>query len=127
MRTKIPMLLLATALPAQADAVEKLDLKVLYAGVKDHPRTEQWRAFLTGHTRSVAIADVTTLADGDGKDADVVILDCPDPLVRNAAGSVDRISVPRPKGVTVAFDRPTIVVGGMTLHTDHLQLKSNWL
>lgn len=120
----LPVLLFAAVLPAQ---IQKLDLKVLYAGVPDHPRTEQWRTFLAAHTTSVALADVKTLADGDGRDADVVILDCPDPIVRKADGNPERIAVPSPKGLTAAFDRPTIVVGGMTLHTDHLQLKSNWL
>jgi hypothetical protein len=120
----LPVLLFAAVLPAQ---IQKLDLKVLYAGVVDHPRTEQWRTFLAAHTTSVAVVDVKAIADGDGKDVDVVILDCPDPIVRKADGQPERIDVPAPKGVTVSFDRPTVVVGGMTMHTDHLQLKSNWL
>jgi len=124
MRTWLPVLLFATVLPAQA---AKLDLKVLYAGVADHPRTEQWRAFLAAHVAHVALTDVKAIADGSGTDADVVILDCPDPIVRKADGNPERIAVPSPKGLTAAFDRPTIVIAGMTLHTDHLQLKSNWL
>ena len=72
----LPVLLFAAVLPAQ---IQKLDLKVLYAGVVDHPRTEQWRTFLAAHTTSVAVVDVKAIADGDGKDVDVVILDCPGP------------------------------------------------
>lgn len=120
----LPVLLFAAVLPAQ---IQKLELKVLYAGVVDHPRTEQWRTFLAAHTTSVAVVDVKAIADGDGKDVDVVILDCPDPIVRKADGQPERIDVPPPKGVTVSFDCPTVVVAGMTMHTDHLQLKSNWL
>ena len=110
---------------ACAQDAPKLDLKVLYAGVPDHPRTEQWREFLTTHTAGVTVVDVKQLADGAGADADVVILDCPDPIVKNAEGRPERIAVPRPSGLTLAFGRPTIVVGGMAMITDDLHLKSN--
>ena len=117
--------LLAAAVLAQQE--HKLELRVLYAGVPDHPRTGQWREFLAAHTAGVTVTDVKQLADGDGADADVVILDCPDPIVRNASGKPERIDVPRPRGVTLAFGRPAIVVGGMTMLTHKLHLKSNWL
>ncbi len=124
MRILVPALLFTGLAAAQAP---RLDLKVLYAGVKDHPRTAQWREFLGGHGATVTFAEVEKLADGDGKDADVVILDCPDPIVRSATGNVERIAVPVPKGVTVAFDRPVVVIAGMAIHTDRLHLKSDWL
>src|SRR5262245_18993599 len=100
MRTLLPTCLFAVVATAQA---QKLDLKVLYAGVPDHARTAQWREFLAQHTARVTVADVKELADGDGKDADVVIVDCPDPIVRKADGNPERIDVPAPKGLTAAF------------------------
>ena len=111
--------------PAQQEP--KLELKVLYAGVPDHPRTEQWREFLGKHTAGVTVIDVKQLGDDTQVDADVVILDCPDPIRKNAEGRPERIDVPRPSGLTLGFARPTIVVGGMVMITDHLHLKSNWL
>lgn len=125
MRRFVAPLLFASVLAAQEAA--KLDLKVLYAGVPDHPRTAQWRAFLEQHTQQVTVVDAKQLADGDGATADVVILDCPDPIVRKADGTPERIAVPKVEKLTVAFGRPVIVVGGMAMVTDHLQLKSNWL
>lgn len=127
MRVLAPPLfaVLVPFVPAQQEP--KVDLKVLYAGVPDHARTEQWREFLSKHTAGVEVIDVKQLADGAGADADVVILDCPDPIVKNAEGRPERIAVPRPGGLTLAFGRPTIVVGGMAMITDGLHLKSNWL
>jgi hypothetical protein len=124
MRALVTPLLAATVFAQQQPT---LDLKVLYAGTPGHVRTEQWRAFLAEHTAGVTITDVKTLADGDGADADVVILDCPDPLVRDDQGQVQRIAVPVPAGLTRAFGRPAIVVGAMAMLTDRLHLKSNWL
>lgn len=124
MHKLLPVWLFATVAPVQA---QSLDLKVLYAGVAGHARTAQWREFLGQHGAKVTVAEVKTLADGDGQDADVIILDCPDPIVRKADGQVERIAVPTPNGLTAAFGRPTIVVGGMVMHTDRLHLKSNWL
>lgn len=125
MRIVLPPLLLLPVLAAQE--TPHLDLKVLYAGVPGHARTQQWREFLAKHTQGVAVVDVTQLGDDVVSDADVVILDCPDPLVRNAEGQVQSIKVPRAKALTTRFSRPTIVVGGMVMLTDGLHLKSNWL
>ncbi|HEX5051671.1 MAG TPA: hypothetical protein VFZ65_07870 [Planctomycetota bacterium] len=125
MRLLLAPLLLAPVLAAQT--APKLELKVLYAGVPDDPRTEQWREFLAPRTKGFTVLDVEQLGDDTVTDADIVILDCPDPIVRNAAGNPERIKVPRPRNLTAAFGHPTIVVGGMALITDHLELKSNWL
>jgi hypothetical protein len=127
MRVLAPPLLAALVPFVPAQQEPKVDLKVLYAGVPGHARTEQWREFLAKHTAGVTVTDVKQLADGAGADADVVILDCPDPIVKNAEGRPERIAVPKPAGLTTAFARPTIVVGSMAMITDGLHLKSNWL
>jgi len=128
MRTLVLPWFAAAVLPlAHAQEEAKLDLKVLFAGVPGHARTAAWRDFLTKHTAGVTIVDVKQLQDGDGADADVVVLDCPDPIVRNADNQPGGIEVPRPKGLTLAFGRPTVVVGGMAMVTDDLHIKSNWL
>lgn len=117
--------LAALSLPAQEN--EKLDLKVLFAGVAGHARTEQWQQFLARHTRDVRVLDVQAFTEADAEGADVVILDCPDPILRDGNGRPTRVAVPMPKQLTAGFARPTIVVGGMAMVTDRLQLKSNWL
>jgi hypothetical protein len=118
--------LLVTAVLAAQEA-QRLDLKVLYAGVPKHARTEQWREFLAPRTKSFTAVHVEQLTEDNVGDADLVILDCPDPILRKADGQAERIAVPEPKHLTAAFGRPTIVVGGMTMVTDRLDLKSNWL
>ena len=118
-------LLFAPALCAQEAPAPKLDVKVLYAGVPGE-RTDEWRAFLTPRAASVETVDVEQFSEADANGFDLVILDCPDPLVRKD-GKVQRIRVPKPKQLSASFDRPTIVVGGMALITDRLELKSNWL
>ncbi len=126
------MLLAATtaaqegAAPAPA-ADQHLDLRVLYAGKPDDARTAAWREFLQPRTNGFAVIDVEQLTEQSMGDADVLILDCPDPIVRNAEGKAERISVPRPKSLTAAFDRPTVVIGGMAMITDRLDLKLDWL
>lgn len=126
-------LLCTAALVAQEGAAppaapdQHLDLRVLYAGKPDDARAAAWRAFLEPRTNAFAVIDVEQLTEQSMGDADVLILDCPDPIVRNAEGKPERISVPRPKSLTVAFDRPTVVVGGMAMITDELSLKLDWL
>ena len=56
----------------------------------------------------------------------MVILDCPDPIRRGEDGKATRIAVPKLQ-LDVAFDRPAIVVAGLALRTDRMDLKSNWL
>ncbi|MFO1078231.1 MAG: hypothetical protein U1E73_10975 [Planctomycetota bacterium] len=125
MRTLVTPLLFVGAILAQ-DAPH-LALKVLYAGVPDHARTAGWREFLQPKVDRFTVIDVTQLTREAAGDADVVILDCPDPIVRDAAGKPTRIAVPRPQAVDADFGLPTIVVGGMAMITDGLHLKSNWL
>ena len=93
----------------------------------DDARTAAWREFLAPRTAGFSAIDVEQLTEQSMKDADVLILDCPDPIVRNAAGNPERINVPRPKALTAAFDRPTVVIGGMAMVTDRLDLKLDWL
>lgn len=125
MRTLLPLLLFVTVLAAQE--APRLELDVLYAGKPDHARTAQWREFLEPRVKSFTVVDVEKLTKDNVGDADVVVLDCPDPIVRNADGRAESIRVPRPAGFGVDFGHPTIVVGGMAMITDDLELKSNWL
>ncbi len=110
-----------------ADRHAKLDLDVLYVGAPEHPRTTAWRDFLAPRTAGFRVVDAESFAEADAAGADVVVLDCPDPIVRDENGRPTRIAVPQPKQLTASFATPTVVVGGMALVTDRLQLKPDWL
>src|SRR6185436_2532729 len=93
MRVLSIALLFAVCLPGQtASRPERVDLKVLYAGVPG-PRTEEWRAFLEARTAACTTitTEQVTRAAADG--FDVVVVDCPDPIVRNDQGGVERLNV----------------------------------
>ena len=109
---------IVAALREQLDTLDH----VMLAGFTHEPVVA-----LSEKLAALTVVDAKQLADGDGADADVVILDCPDPIVRKADGNPERIAVPKVEKLTVAVGRPVIVVGGMAMVTDRLQLKSNWL
>lgn len=128
MRPILPVVLsLAPLLPAQSPESEQLDLRVLYAGVPDAPRAAAWRTFLEPRTTGFEAIAAGELSVAASEDFDVVVLDCPDPIMRDENGRPTRIKVPETPGLTATFGRPVIVVGGMALRTDRLDLKSNWL
>jgi hypothetical protein len=115
--------------PAQAPtpaANQKLDLKVLYAGVPG-PRTDEWRAFLEPRTagfQAIATEQVTAEA---AKGFDVVVVDCPDPVVKNDKGEVQRLAVPKAPGIGADFGRPVVFGGAMAMVPNQLELLLGWL
>jgi hypothetical protein len=132
MRNLFPAPLLVCAIAAQHPATpqeprQHLDLAVLYAGVKDHARAAEWQEFLAPRTRKFEVVASEDLSRERAHGFDVIIVDCPDPLVKNAQGQVDRIDVPKAPGITLDFGRPTIFVGGMAMIADRLKLKLGWL
>jgi hypothetical protein len=128
LRLAVPLLACSLLCGQEAQQTDqKLDLKVLYAGVPDHARTEAWRAFLAPRTLAFTVVDAAQFTEADAASADVVVLDCPDPIRKDDQGRPTRIDVPRPKQLTAAFDRPTIVIASMAIVTDRLDLKANWL
>lgn len=124
----VPFVLLGL-LPAQAppDAAQKLDLKLLYAGVPGHPRTEDWRAFLQLRAKAFKVIATEQVTVETAKGFDVVIVDCPDPTVRDAAGKVERLNVPKAPGMGADFGRPVVFVGAMAMVPQRLDLMPGWL
>ena len=118
--------LCATAAVAQVPE-PRLDLEVLYAGVAGSPRAEDWRQFLASHVGAVEVIDTKDLTRQKAAAFHVVVLDCPDPIVRDAGGKPLRIATPAAPGVGVDFGKPIVVVGGMAMVPDHLHLKLGWL
>ena len=128
MRSPLVVLLCAGALPAQVspDPLPKMDVKVLYAGVPG-PRTEAWRAFLAPRTAGFeAIATEQVTVDA-AKGFDVVVVDCPDPTVRDDKGDVTGLKVPKAPGIDKDFARPVVFVGAMVMIPHRLEWKLGWL
>ena len=130
MRHLATSFLILGLVPAQAPPTptgnQKLDLKVLYAGVPG-PRTDEWRAFLEPRTAGCqAIATEQVTADA-AKGFDVVIVDCPDPTVKNDKGEVQQLAVPKAPGIGLDFGRPVVFVGAMAMVPHRLDLMLGWL
>ena len=58
---------------------QKIDLKVLYAGVPDAPRTKDFTDFLAKTFTKVGTVELATLDDKAADGFDVVIVDSPSP------------------------------------------------
>jgi hypothetical protein len=118
MRTILFAGLLAT--PALAE--EKIDLAVLYAGVKDDPRTAEFTEFLSKTFTRVTAIDLGTLTAGTAGAADVVIVDAPSPCKEGG-----KFEFPKEPALGTDYAKPTILMGdagGVVLNTNpKLKLK----
>ena len=100
-----------TVLPAQdtaeaTTASKQLSVRVLYAGDRDHPRTEQWKEFLGSYFTKVEVIQLDQLSKKATEGFDVVIVDSPSPYKPNRKFKV----LPGPT-LSEDYDRPTILMG----------------
>src|SRR5262245_56679409 len=124
MRSRFGVLAAAlfAAIGIAQDPAGKIELKILYAGVPDAPRTAEWKEFLSKTFTGVGTADLETLDASTAKDFDVVIVDSPSPI------QGDRFKLPKPEKISLELTKPTILVGaagGAVLN--ELTIKLQWL
>ena len=84
----------------QADTGEKINLRVLYAGVPNSERAKDFTDFLAEHFEQVETADYNAFKEGQSTDFDVTILDYDGVNTR----------APRPK-ISRDYAHATITVG----------------
>jgi len=84
----------------QADTGEKINLRVLYAGVPNSERAKDFVDFLAKHFKEVETADYNAFKEGQSTDFDVTILDYDGVNTR----------APRPK-ISRDYAHATITVG----------------
>lgn len=96
------------------EPVEKVDLKILYAGHPGSEREKEFVDFLSKHFREVATGDLTAFDGSQAAGADVTILDYD-----------ERVEVPQiPQG----YAAPTITVGVVgALICDELELAPGYM
>ncbi|MFI5402264.1 MAG: hypothetical protein ACHQ1G_04955 [Planctomycetota bacterium] len=117
-------ILLAALLAMPALAEEKIDLAVLYAGVKDDPRTAEFTEFLSKTFARVTAIDLGALNAATADAADVVIVDSPSPYKEGG-----KFEFPKAPELGTDYAKPTILMGaagGVVLNTNRT-LKLNWL
>lgn len=101
---------------------EKLDLRVLYTGRADDPRTVDFVAFLSATFAKVGTVESAKLDASAAKDFDVVIVDAPSPY-----GEGDKFNFPKVPELK-DWTRPTVLMGaagGALLGPQKLKL--DWL
>jgi hypothetical protein len=98
-------------------AVEKIDLRVLYAGLPDTDRAKDFMSFLESHFRHVEMTDYSTFKGSHSSDFDVAIVD--------HNGVAFRPPLPR---ISREYARATVTMGvpGAFL-CDRLSLKTRYL
>jgi hypothetical protein len=120
----LALVLLGAGPAALAEPQEKIELRVLYAGVKDDPRTAEFVAFL-GETfaKAEAIA-LEELSAVSARAFDVVVVDSPSPYKGER-----KFEMPRAPALGDDYRKPTILLGaagGAVLNANRT-LKLNWL
>jgi hypothetical protein len=133
MRTRWLALAVVIALMSVARAEGPIDLKVLYAGNPGSDRAKDFKAFLEGYFARVGTADYRTLAEGQAKGYDVVILDWTTIYPRDEQGKTKSgpnmtIHSPTLPKLAESYDRPTILIGAAGGRVAmSLRLKIDWL
>lgn len=102
---------------------QKIDLKVLYAGVPSSPRTKDFTDFLTKTFTGVGSAALDSLDQKAVDGFDVVIVDSPTPYQEGKFASPKVADFAGP-----SWGKPTILMGaaGGTV-LGKLRIKLNWL
>lgn len=116
------------ATPAQDTAeataeFKQLAVRVLYAGDRDHQRTEQWKEFLGSYFTKVEAIQLDQLSKQAAEEFDVVIVDSPTPYRPDR-----KFNWLSPPVLSEAYDRPTILMGsagGGTVR--QAKIKIGWL
>ncbi len=108
-------------------AEEVPDIKVLYAGNPDTPRTTDFESFLKRYFRQVAVTNLKGFRESEAKDHDVVIFDWTSAY--DGKGGIDETKPPAElSALSEEFDRPAILIGGAGVGIAGAQkLKINWL
>lgn len=123
--------LLMTSSLAANDGVERIDLKVLYAGNPDSERTKDFVEFLKEHFVQVGTTDYSAFRENEAVGYDVAIFDWTSIYPRDADGKIDygggSISSPTPPQLTREFSRPAILIGaGGGALCNRLNIAINW-
>jgi len=128
---KAALLILAAAgFVAAQDPAQKIDLKVLYAGTLDHPRTKDFQEFLGKTFTEVGTVELKSLDQKAAAKFDVVIVDSPSPYgqgaeTRDAAAA---FKMPAAPALTTDFTKPTILMGAAGGKVvGGLKIKLQWL
>jgi hypothetical protein len=121
------LLAAATGLPAQ-DPAQKIELKVLYAGVPDAPRTKEFKEFLSKTFTEVGSVGLKDLDAKAAQPFDVVIVDSPTPYQAPEKDGEIGFKMPQVAALTTEFTKPIILMGaaGGKVLTG-LKLKLDWL
>lgn len=111
--------------PAPA-SVEKLPLRILYAGNAGTPYTAAWERFLAEHTAAVKVVSGSALQRTDLDGFDVLVVD-------GEVDARDEKGEPKLKSekIDLALDElqgfPVVLVGGQGgVFSDALRLKTSW-
>ena len=125
------LLLAATAgFLAGQDPAQKIDMKVLYAGVPDAPRTKDFTEFLGKTFTKVGTVALKALDEKAAADYDVVIVDSPTPYQSEAESrkTGSGFKMPEAPKLTTGFTKPAVLMGaagGKVL--GELKIKLQWL
>ena len=85
---------------ARAEASEKIDLRILYAGLLETDRAKDFVAFLAAHFKTVETTDYLTFKEKESANFDVTILDH------------DGVDIKAPRlWISHEYDRAAIVMG----------------
>jgi hypothetical protein len=114
-------ILLAALLAAPEE--EKIDLAVLYAGVKDDPRAAEFTEFLSKTFARVEATDLSALSAGTAQGFDVVVVDSPTPYKGEG-----KFEMPKVPALGADYTKPTILMGaaGGVVLNQRRTLKLNW-
>jgi hypothetical protein len=120
----------AAGFVAAQDPAQKIDLKVLYAGVLGHPRTKDFQEFLGKSFTEVGTVELKSLDQKVAAKFDVVIVDSPSPYGQGpeSRGAPPAFKMPAAPELTTDFTKPTILIGaagGKVL--GGLKIKLQWL
>jgi hypothetical protein len=118
-----------------AQAAEKANLKVLYAGNVDSPRGKDFTSFLEQQVAKVTPVDLSKLRDADAQGHDVVIVDWTSIYPRDKDGKITRdnekslgLTMPPAMQLSHDYDRPTVLIGAAGgQFSQRQQLKTDWL
>jgi hypothetical protein len=122
----------AFLLGGAATAGDKIDLKVLYAGNPDSPRTKDFVTFLSKHFTKVGETNYEKFKEDEAKAYDVVIFDWTSIYPRDKDGKLAEkltgIHTPKAPTLSETFDRPAVLIGAAGGSVaGSLGLKINWL
>jgi hypothetical protein len=101
----------------QTNKIEKIDLRILFAGHSGSEREKEFVNFLQSYFKEVGKVDLPKFEESQAKDFDVIIMDYDGRC----------FDAPRPK-LSREYDRPTVTIAGIgALIGSSLNLKTGYL